>query len=58
MMMETFNKTFSLVHRVIAVKLSLAEKASKMAIIDDAPDSLEHDAYAMGQDVKSGHKDT
>lgn len=32
----------------ITVKLILAKKASKMPIIDDAPDSLERNAYAMG----------
>jgi len=34
----------------------LVEKASKMVIIDDAPDSPECDAYAMGEDVQSGDK--
>lgn len=39
-------------------KLILAYKASKMAIIYDALDSPECDAYAMGEDVQSGDKDT
>lgn len=41
----------------ITFKLTLAKKASKMAIIDDALDSPEHNAYTMGEDVQSGDKD-